>query len=437
MHPILSQPENSSNGFLCDFIEVRSLRPTDGLNGWCTIYYGNPYSKCSMSVKIEKGYRKGKAIIFNDGVPFIILFYQDGLPNGIVEKMNEYGMVALHGHLMNGIENGLFEEYDKNGKVIWRGYYRNGKQYQDVRGKIVKKGDDSEKSRETEEYYELDDNGSILKFCIYEKGVLHRVVMEFNGNVMTEYDMSGKRVYEGEYSGDMKTGFVREGKGREYGNGELAIYTGEWRNGKREGLGTEFRGSQPLYSGEWKEGKRHGNGREMDKRGNVTKTGRWRNGVHEKRIKIVAIPSSLTSDPMNVEKLEIPDGCFNISNITVLKLSNLLLQRVEIGDDCFGAVRRVEFSELSVLESVVIGNRSMTENKHIDTKMHYSGKLKGIFRIVDCIRLESVQIGEYSLSDFTSFEVKNLPSLQCLETDAFCFYFVASFALIGLALRFA
>lgn len=433
MHPILSQPENSSNGFLCDFIEVRSLRPTDGLNGWCTIYYGNPYSKCSMSVKIEKGYRKGKAIIFNDGVPFIILFYQDGLPNGIVEKMNEYGMVALHGHLMNGIENGLFEEYGKNGKVIWRGYYRNGKQYQDVRGKIVKKGDDSEKSRETEEYYELDDNGSILKFCIYEKGVLHRVVMEFNGDEMTEFDRNGRRVYEGGYAGDMKTGFVRDGKGREYGNGEVAIYAGEWRNGKREGLGTEYKGLSPLYSGEWKDGKRHGNGRELDKNGNVVKSGRWRDGTHESRIKIVVTPSSLTSDPTGVEKLVIPNNDFNISNITALKLSNLLLlRRVVIGDDCFGAVRKVEFCGLSVLEEIVIGKGSLTETQRIDPRRHYSKKIKGSFRIVDCVSLATVQIGNSSLSDFTSFEINNLPSLRSIGVGKCCFFFVSFFLLVGL-----
>ena len=383
-----------------------------------------------MLVKIVNGCRKGKAIIFNDGVPFIILYYDKGLLNGTVDRMNEYGMVALHGHLTNGIESGLFEEYDKNGEVVWRGYYRNGKRYKDVRGRIVKKGNDNEKSNETEWYYELDEKGVMKNYSLYEKGVLCRVLMEFDGNIMTEFDKKGRRVYEGEYKGDMKNGFVRDGKGREYGEGEYALYTGEWKNGKRNGLGTEYSGFNPLYSGEWKEGKRHGRGQEMDKNGKVVRSGSWLNGVFERKIKTVVSPSSLTSNPILIEEMKIGDDSFNLLSITVLKLLNLpLLKRITIGDDCFKEVRNVEFCKLSVLEELVIGKRSFTCTTDIHVDKHYSVKKKGYFHIAKCSKLKSIQIGDYSLSDYTSFSLKTLPSLQSIEIGSSCFYFVASFSL--------
>ena len=33
------------------------------------------------------------------------------------------------------------------------------------------------------------------------------------------------------------------------------IYTGEWKDGKRHGHGTEYRDGQILFTGEWEEGR--------------------------------------------------------------------------------------------------------------------------------------------------------------------------------------
>ena len=40
-------------------------------------------------------------------------------------------------------------------------------------------------------------------------------MMEMKDDVLIEYDDSGKKMYEGGFSGEMKTGFKREGKGKE------------------------------------------------------------------------------------------------------------------------------------------------------------------------------------------------------------------------------
>ena len=100
------------------------------------------------------------------------------------------------------------------------------------------------------------------------------------------------------------------------------------------------------------------------------------------------------------------------------------LKSIVIGDDCFGKVRVFELDELSELESVVIGERSF----RIDKKERSDGS----YRIVNCPKLKSIQIGNESFRDYHSFELNNLPSLQSIDMDDYCFYYAPSFSLTGL-----
>lgn len=426
-------PYYESDGFLCDFKEVDSTKPKDGNSGWITVYYGGEHCNCCMRVNTDFGGRVGKAIIYKDEVPYIILENKYYFYSGTVERLNDYGMVELRGFLIHGKETGFFEEYDKNGRVIWRGYYRNGQRYIDVRGKFIKKGDDSEMSKPLDGFYELDDKGAVKNYCLYRNGMSCCMVMEFHGDIMTEYDKKDHRIYEGGYTGDTKSGFVRDGKGREFDLEQHITYSGEWKNGKREGLGTEYQGIYPLYSGEWRDGKRHGKGKEMDKSGNVVRSGRWYNGVYESRTKKVPTSSSTSLAPCRIEKISSCDIGFDMSGLTVLKLSSLpFLKRIEIGDGRFGDVRKVEFCKLSSLEEIVIGKRCFTSSLGIDVNKHYRVNKEGYFRIMNCPKLKSIQIGDFSFSDYISFKLGKLPSLQSIKLDRFCFYFVMSFSLISL-----
>ena len=56
----------------------------------------------------------------------------------------------------------------------------------------------------------------------------------------------------------------------------------------------------------------------------------------------------------------------------------------------------------------------------------------GFFRIVNCPKLKSIQIGGWSFSDYHSFELNNLPSLQSIDMDEYCFSYAPSFSLTGL-----
>ena len=57
----------------------------------------------------------------------------------------------------------------------------------------------------------------------------------------------------------------------------------------------------------------------------------------------------------------------------------------------------------------------------------------GSYRIVNCPKLKSIQIGDGSFNDYHSFELNNLPSLQSIDIgDWYCFNWAPSFSLTGL-----
>ena len=115
---------------------------------------------------------------------------------------------------------------------------------------------------------------------------------------------------------------------------------------------------------------------------------------------------------------------YNEASRTQLKLRRLVrLKRVVIGDDCFGKVEVFELDGLDELESVVIGERSfrIRDRKRSD----------GSYRIMNCPKLKSIQIGHWSFADYHSFELSNLPSLQSIDIGYRCFYYAPSLSLTG------
>ena len=108
---------------------------------------------------------------------------------------------------------------------------------------------------------------------------------------------------------------------------------------------------------------------------------------------------------------------FNITNNGVLK-------RIVIGDNCFGKVRVFELDGLSELESVVIGKSSF--------RISNDERSDGSYRIVNCPKLKSIQIGYHSFEDYHSFELNNLPSLQSIDMGKYCFFWTPSLSLTGL-----
>ena len=133
--------------------------------------------------------------------------------------------------------------------------------------------------------------------------------------------------------------------------------------------------------------------------------------------------TEFNSIPLDVEDLWI--GRFDASDVSEFSPSRFQsLKTLVIGNGCFGKVRVFELDGLSELESVVIGERSF----RISDKERNDGS----YRIVNCPKLKSIEIGDESFYDYHSFELSNLPSLQSIEIGQKCFLYAPSFSLTGL-----
>ena len=98
------------------------------------------------------------------------------------------------------------------------------------------------------------------------------------------------------------------------------------------------------------------------------------------------------------------------SNYKSLSLMNCeSLELIEIGDDCFKIMNYFKIDGLNRLKTLTIGRNSFYN--YVDDPYDSSG-----FSISNCESLESIQIGEFSFSDFAGeFELKNLPQLQSIQ----------------------
>ena len=533
------------------------------------------------------------------------------MKNGMVKRMCLYEMDRLV-RVMMEFNGSTMIENDEKGKKVYEGGFKG-----DMKSGFVREGKGKEygvlfatnrnesmtlkgtwkNGKKNGEFFEVDMNGTVKRKCLYANDELNRVIQEFNGNTMIEYGSNGKRIYKGGFDGNVNNGFKRNGDGKEFDvDGETALYSGDWKNGKRDGMGTEMKGLKSVYTGEWKNGMRNGKGKEMDESGRVVFVGEWkdgkgkgkemdengngmyegewwngkRNGVGEvlkgmrwmgywkdgkmngmgyekdgngvmkrgclfengemkrvvqefdegkmveydengrkvyegeykgsvekgfvregrgkeyrmveekitsrakptieiekkwfccwvrevkhevagvelvtkkyreevmegywkdgKKYQVIVIPSSLTSSSLGIEELRIGNNGYNDDSVTELKLSWLVrLKRIVIGDDCFGKVRVFELNGLSELESVVIGDKSFTYAKTHDD-IQNSKRTDGDYRIMNCPKLKSIQIGHWSFADYHSFELNNLPSLQSIDIGDYCFFLTPFFSLTG------
>ena len=262
--------------------------------------------------------------------------------------------------------------------------------------------------------YEKDENGAMKRGCLFENGEMKRVVQEFDGGKMIEYDENGKKVYEGEYKGNVEKGFVREGRGKEFRMVEErkkptnshSLFSCWVREVKHEVAGVE------LVTKKYRE---------------EVVEGYWKNGKNQ----AIIVPSSLKTDSLGIEELRTGNRRYNDDSVTELKLSWLVqLKRIVIGKSCFRNVRVFELDGLDELESVVIGKKSFTYAKTYDD-IQNSKRTDGDYRIMNCPKLKSIQIGLWSFYDYHSFELNNLPSLQSIDMGDYCFLCALSFSLTG------
>ena len=114
----------------------------------------------------------------------------------------------------------------------------------------------------------------------------------------------------------------------------------------------------------------------------------------------------------NVRTITLPNWSCNDTVLSIFDFSRLLsLESIEIGNDCFGSVKTFQINGLNRLKTIKIGINSFTKKKY---SSGYDESKS--FHILNCQSLESIQIGQYSFSDFGGeFELKNLPQLQSIQ----------------------
>ena len=113
-----------------------------------------------------------------------------------------------------------------------------------------------------------------------------------------------------------------------------------------------------------------------------------------------------------VASIILPKWSINENDYTVFDFSRFTqVESIEIGDDCFQSVQTFKIDGLNRLKMIKIGKNSFTQTKNSNGYDQSKS-----FHILNCESLESIQIGEYSFSDFGGeFELKNLPQLQSIQ----------------------
>ena len=207
------------------------------------------------------------------------------------------------------------------------------------------------------------------------------------------------------------------GYGEMYDNRGLLVYKGIMINWKRFGYGVSYHDNGYVeYEGYWCDNNRFGIGKVYDRKMIEIKECSWWNG-NESEVDYEGDGSNLN---IKVTSLHLFDSCM-LNNFDISMFLNL--KSVKIGNECFNEVKTFRIEGMSKLKTIMIGFNSFTQKKN-DLG---SDKSKS-FHILDCESLESIEIGDYSFSDFAGdFELKNLPALEFISvgycgSDSFNFY---------------
>ena len=269
------QLENGSVKRVCFYHNDRLVRIFQEFNGSTMIQYNrhrNLVYEGGFIGDMKNGFMregKGNEIVMNGKVKRVCV-YKKGRVKRVLQEFNgltmteynssgkksyegEYGGNRKNGFVRNGY--GFLLNMNGNDKAFC--LYKNGRLIRmifELNGYEMTELDDNERMRYMSEFkgnrkngfkrngrgYYFDENGVLKQYCLIENGVVKRVIQEFNGSTMIEYDdnemMSYMGEWKGEWKGDMKSGLIREGFGTEYHNGHV-LYMGEWSNGDKKETG--------------------------------------------------------------------------------------------------------------------------------------------------------------------------------------------------------
>ena len=118
----------------------------------------------------------------------------------------------------------------------------------------------------------------------------------------------------------------------------------------------------------------------------------------------------------------IGSNCFvSAPSFTLSHLDNL--NSIVIGSNCFISVPTFQMSNLPSLGTLTIGSNSFTKKRN-----GYGSDNSKSFHISNCTKLQSIEVGKYSFSDYAGdIELTNLPLLESIKigsnsSDSYNFY---------------
>ena len=259
-------------------------------------------------------------------------------------------------------------------------------------------------------------SGRMLLEGIWKGNKLVEIIRKIEGSIMIEFKQNGNNiiasnripVYVGEFVYDEeKESFIRNGRGYVIDEEtRIATREVEWKNG------VEVSG-RDLYDG-WYTQSTKQKSKPVPAPAPIAapklaKPVPKRKEPAPNKIKICKSVEmgNVSKDVTDLTVLS--NGCNGLNELDLSRFK--LLQSIEIGDECFGSMKTFQIDGLNRLKTIKIGNNSFTQKKN-DAGNDESKS----FHILNCESLESIEIGEYSFSDFGGeFELKNLPQLQSIQ----------------------
>ena len=377
---------------------------------------------------------------------YLISEMKDGKVEGRCELF-ENGILRLSWVMKDGQRIGRISEYEKGkalfkegwNSVLGEGDHRmieNSKEglklvIRDRNNTMIYQGEFDEELNRHGKGMEYDVNGKLKYEGYWKRDELMIIVREFEEDEMIEYEVydhvdvlnriplyiGGYNIVNGEFKRngmgyliDRKNGTaIRECV---YENGEelngIDLFDGWYVKGMNESIRCVLNNEQPKEM--------------MDE---VL--------VSDNRVRITN-SDELNKMDLNVRQLMIELNCCN--DVALLNLNKYTyLKSLVIGNDCFMNVSMFAIDGLNELKSLKIGMNSFTRNKN-----SFGNDSSRSFSILNCIELESIEIGRYSFSDYGGgFELKNLPKLSSIIIGEIGSYsnsfFYSSFVIKGIIIN--
>ena len=379
------------------YFEERSVK--NGLLLTIAQYDDRLREKSGRCFEFLNGLVKRECLFVNGGVNRIVREFNDGviLPNAIQENSTSTYLSSLCGEP----NDDCMLVYDYNSES---GYG------------VVRK---DEKCYEIQWSTEGDKVIAVDLIVNTMNGYMDRkLIMTECENGTIDLDVNGRR-WEGG---------VKDGKPFGYGmmfdeEGRLE-YDGFMINQVKVCFGKEYYyGIEAVkYCGCYFDDRRFGYGTLYDRNGRIDYDGLWKNDepYSHKSYDLMLVS--------HVEELRVSNGSCKLLRPLQRLPYFQSLKRITIGKDSFrgGFVFAVE--GLSELESIVIESNCFVNSK--GWKYDPSDDVR-VFRIQNCPKLVSLQIGDRSFKDYNLFSLDTLPSLQTIQIGQHCFCRAMGFNLDG------